>query len=135
MFGSVEIGREECEALLASDVVGRVALSTPTGPHIVAVDYAVIEDTIVFRASPYSLVGTYGRDALLAFEIDNFATAGAGEGWSVVATGRGEVVTESARLDRIRGAWPPRRSLSGVRHLVLRLPLAVLTGTRRQPAA
>ena len=67
-----ELSARECEALLRSGVAGRVAVSTPTGPHIVPVNYSVVDDAIIVRTSPYSLLGTYGRDTMLAFEIDGF---------------------------------------------------------------
>ena len=79
-----ELKARECEMLLRSGVAGRVAISTPTGPHIVPVNYSVVDDAIVIRTSPYSLLGTYGRDSTFAFEIDEFDRALA-RGWSVQA--------------------------------------------------
>ena len=72
MADSRELGRSECEALLRADVVGRVAFMTPTGPHIVPVNYSVVDSGIVLSTSPYSLLGHHGRDSVLAFEIDQF---------------------------------------------------------------
>ena len=83
---SRELNARECEALLRSGVAGRIAVSTPTGPHIVPVNYTVVDDAIIVRTSPYSLLGTYGRDAMLAFEIDGFDRF-RHRGWSVQARG------------------------------------------------
>ena len=101
MAESFAMSDDECERLLRGNVVGRVALSTPDGPHIVPVNYAVVDDAVVVRTSPYSVLGTYGRDAVLAFEVDQFDHENQ-RGWSVVARGRAEVVTEPADLDHIR---------------------------------
>ena len=98
----------ECLRLLRSGVVGRVALSTPEGPHIVPVNYAIFEDTIVVRTSTYSLLGTYGRNAMLAFEVDD-VDHDRHVGWSVVARGRAwaELDTERDRRDAQRLAPAP----------------------------
>lgn len=129
MLESLELTRPECEELLRSGVAGRVALSTQAGPHIVPVNYSVVDDAVVIRTSPYSILGTHGRNTVLAFEVDHFDHAEQ-HGWSVVARGRSEVVTESRELDHIRAVWAPRPWASGARNLFLRLPLTDLTGRR-----
>lgn len=129
MLESMELQRQDCEALLRSGVVGRVAVSTPSGPHIVPLNYSVVGDAIILRTSPYSLLGTYGRNTLLAFEVDYFDHVQQ-HGWSVLARGRAEVVTASAELDHIRTIWPPRPWVGGARNLHLRLPWTDLSGRR-----
>ena len=59
-------------------------MSTPDGPHIIPVNYSVVDDAVVVRTSPYSLLGTHGRNTVLAFEIDSFDHAYQ-HGWSVMA--------------------------------------------------
>lgn len=127
MAESRELGRSECEALLRADVVGRIGFMTPTGPHIVPVNYSVVDSGIVVRTTPYSLLGTHGRDSVLAFEIDQFDHAYQ-RGWSVLARGRAEEVTDSAELDHIRSVWAPIPWASGSRALFLRLEWTELTG-------
>lgn len=128
MLASVEIHREECESLLRRAGVGRVAVSTPTGPHIVAVNYTVVDGAILVRTTPYSVLGTHGRNALLAFEVDHFDSEQ--HGWSVMARGRAEVVTSTEEIDHIREVWSPSPWLTNGRHTFLRLPLGDLTGRR-----
>src|SRR4051812_20203936 len=60
MAEPVELTVDECVDLLNGGVFGRVALSTPVGPRIVPVNYAMYGDDIVFRTTPYSELGTYG---------------------------------------------------------------------------
>ena len=69
---SIALSHEECLRLLGGGVSGRIALSSPNGPHIIPVNYAVIDDAVIVRTSPYSVLGTYGRDTMLAFEVDWF---------------------------------------------------------------
>lgn len=124
---SRELDQQECERLLRGGVVGRVALSTPDGPHIIPVNYAVIDDTIVVRTSSYSVLGTHGRSATLAFEIDHI-DHDRHVGWSVVARGRSWAETDPDALVRIRDGWPPRPWASGNRNLYLRIRWDSLEG-------
>jgi len=83
----------------------------------------------VVRTSPYSLLGTHGRNTVLAFEIDHFDHAYQ-NGWSVVARGRSEVVTDPADVERIRSIWEPRPWAAGARNLYLRIRWSELSGRR-----
>jgi uncharacterized protein len=124
---SRELSPSECEGLLRAGVVGRVALSTPGGPHIVPVNYSVVDSAVVIRTSPYGVLGTYGRDSALAFEVDGFDHERQ-RGWSVVARGRAEAVHDPEQIDRIRRVWEPRPWASGSRSLFLRLHWTELSG-------
>jgi uncharacterized protein len=118
---------QECERLLRGGVVGRVALSTPDGPHIVPVNYAVVEGTIVVRTSSYSILGTYGPDAMLAFEMDRI-DHDRHVGWSVLARGRGWAEQDPVEVSRIKEEWQPRPWASGNRNLYVRIRWSTLTG-------
>ena len=122
--------RRECEALLRSRDTGRIAVSTPQGPHIVPVSYGIVDGegwpTVVARIGAYSVLGTYGGGAMLAFEVDGVeATTGAP--WSVVARGRGEVLHRAPE-----GGAPPAGQVwtSGPRSLFLLMRPSELSGRR-----
>lgn len=125
----VELTIEECLALLGDGGVGRVAVCTPLGPRIVPLNYAMYDDAIIFRTTPYSEVGTYGWNTDLAFEVDHLDHA-AREGWSVVAIGRGALVDDPAEVRDIRSGWDPVPWAGGRRHLYIRLRWRDLTGRR-----
>ena len=127
MPDSRELSYSECEALLRAGVTGRVALSTPTGPQIIPINYSVVDSAIILRTSAYTVLATYGRGATLAFEADHFDHANQ-RGWSVVARGRGEMVQDPAEISHIRSVWEPRPWASGVRSLFLRIGWTELTG-------
>ena len=129
MAESRELSAGECQTLLRSGVAGRIAMSTPTGPHIVPVNYSVVDAAIVVRTSPYSLLGTYGRETMLAFEVDGLDPARE-RGWSVHARGRAEVVTDRDDLAAIRAIAEPRPWAGGGRSLYLRLRWTELTGRK-----
>ena len=129
MAVSRELDAVDCERLLRGGVVGRVAIATQTGPHIIPVNYSVAGDAIIVRTTPYSLLGTYGLNAQLAFEVDHFDYDDQ-RGWSVVARGRGDVVADPQEIEQIRAEWPPRPWADGSRNLYLKLPWVELSGRR-----
>jgi nitroimidazol reductase NimA-like FMN-containing flavoprotein (pyridoxamine 5'-phosphate oxidase superfamily) len=132
MADAYSLEHDECLRLLKSGIIGRVAVTTPEGPHIVPVNYSMVNDLLVFRTTPYSVLGTYGRGAQMAFEIDNIDFE-YHTGWSVVARGRGEVITDSRQLDEITSSWPPRPWASGSRNQYIGLRWTELTGRRLGP--
>lgn len=109
-------------------------MSTPDGPHIVAVEYDVLHDSVWVRTSPYSVLGSHGRDTTLALEAE-YLDPTLDVGWSVVARGRGEVVTDPAQLEALealearRGRRRPAAA-SRERALVLRVRWTELFGRR-----
>jgi hypothetical protein len=124
-----QIEASECRRLLESGVFGRVAISTPTGPHIVPVNYAVAENRILFRTTPYSVLGTYGRNAEMAFEVDHVDYEYA-SGWSVIALGRGDVLVDAREVQGLAGAQVPRPWADGTRSLFFALTWRELSGRR-----
>jgi nitroimidazol reductase NimA-like FMN-containing flavoprotein (pyridoxamine 5'-phosphate oxidase superfamily) len=122
-----ELSYAECRALLIREQTGRVAVATPDGPHIVPLNYSVVDESIIFRTTPFSMLATYGRNAQLAFEVDRFREPNR-VGWSVVARGRADVVLDPEELSHIRKIWPPDPWADGPRNLHLRLTWKQLTG-------
>ena len=129
MNDPTELTTPECLELLRAGVVGRVAMSTPRGPRIVPLNYAVHGDSIVFRTAPYSELATNSTNADLAFEIDHFDHE-THLGWSVVALGRVSRVDDPAEIQDIRSVWDPRPWAGGRRNLYLRLRWRELSGRR-----
>jgi nitroimidazol reductase NimA-like FMN-containing flavoprotein (pyridoxamine 5'-phosphate oxidase superfamily) len=127
MYESFDLNETECEELLRAGLVGRVAACTPNGPHIIPVNYSVVDDAIVLRTTPYSLLGSQVRGAVLALEVDQF-DYDYHRGWSVVARGRSEVVVDHEEIDHIRETWNPTTWAAGGRNLYLRLRWTELTG-------
>src|SRR3954453_18952080 len=107
MLPAHELSETECERLLRGGIVGRVGMTTPSGQHIIVVNYSVVDDAVVVRTMPDSILGQYGVGSEVAFEIDQIDYADQ-RGWSVVAKGRVAAVADPDDVDRIRRLWPPR---------------------------
>lgn len=121
-----DLDREVCLQLMTRATLGRLALSTPEGPHIIPVGYALVGETVAVRTSAYSVLGTSARAALVAFQVDQVDEESR-SGWSVMVRGRCYVETDSQELARVQEAlgdpW-----VAGARTLYLRLPLEHVTG-------
>jgi uncharacterized protein len=122
-----ELGFDECERRLRTGVVGRVALMTPEGPHILPLNYSIIEDAVIVVTSAYSALGTYGPGALVAFEVDHF-DVGTRTGWSVVVRGRAAMVESPTEVQSLRRAGAASPWADGSRTLYLRIPQTEVSG-------
>ena len=105
------MSRPTCEAFLANESVGRLAVIIDGGPHIVPVNYVADGALIVFRTAP----GTVLTEASLrkvAFEVDGL-DEDRRTGWSVCVHGFGFEITggldpESRRLQQLFvNSWAP----------------------------
>jgi len=125
----LDLSPAECRALLDAGLVGRVALCTPLGPHIVPVNYGVVDDSVVLRTSPYSVLGSHGSGSILALEVDQFDYQHE-QGWSVVVRGRANAITSAEELNHVRSVWEPDVWASGQRNLFLRVRWTEISGRR-----
>lgn len=127
----IDLDLEACEALLRAGSTGRVAVSTPDGPHIVPVNYLVVGRSLIFRTTAYSLLGTYARNSLLAMEIDHAEDED--RSWSVLVRGRCQFVDDPREIEQMQAARELRAWAAGSRNLFLRLPWTELSGRQLGP--
>jgi hypothetical protein len=124
-----DLSPTECRDLLGAGLVGRVAVCTPLGPHIVPVNYGVVDDSVVLRTSPYSVLGGHANGSIVALEVDQFDYEHR-HGWSVVVRGRATAVTNAEELTRVRTALGPETWAAGQRNLYPRVPWSEISGRR-----
>lgn len=122
-----ELPYATCRRLLASGIVGRAGVCTAAGPRIFTVNYAVVDEAVIFRTSAHGVLGSNAANSLIAFQVDHVDYE-YHRGWSVLATGRGQAVEQPEELDRIRAAWDPQPWAGGTREFYIRLAWAELTG-------
>jgi nitroimidazol reductase NimA-like FMN-containing flavoprotein (pyridoxamine 5'-phosphate oxidase superfamily) len=119
-----ELAPSQCERLLRRGTFGRVALTTPDGPEIVPVNYAVRDDAVVVRTTRDGLLARLADGRRVAFEVD-LVDESRWQGWSVVAHGVAEIARDTARPTSGPRAWA-----DGDRSCELRLPWTRLSGRR-----
>lgn len=119
----------ECERLLRAGVFGRMVLQTPTRTEIIPVNYAAMADAILVRTGAGSLLDRYADGADLIFEVDQVDHE-RWHGWSVVARGRGERVTEAGLTEAESGSPGPPPWVSRDSDIWIRLRWVELTGRK-----
>lgn len=118
----------EAWALLRTGVIGRVGVTIGAMPAIFPVNYAIVDDTIVFRTAPGTKLSKAATDAVVAFEVDDYERVDR-TGWSVLAVGRSEVVHDLDVTIQVLGAGLEPYA-DGARSAIVRISPAFVSGRR-----
>jgi nitroimidazol reductase NimA-like FMN-containing flavoprotein (pyridoxamine 5'-phosphate oxidase superfamily) len=124
----------ECLRLISAGGVGRIGYTGRFGPTVVPVNYALHEETIVFRTGQNSPMGEDLRTGIehaeskVAFEIDELSPA-AREGWSILIQGSAHPVdSEAERALVVQSGVEPWAG--GEKELFVRIIPTRITGRR-----
>ena len=109
MTSLIDLTPAECEQLLRAGVFGRLVLTDlPSGAEILPVNYTTLDDAVLIRTAPGSLIDRQAPGASVLFEVDH-VDHDRHHGWSVVARGSVERVPEEERAAlEGRTPGPPR---------------------------
>lgn len=131
MHKVISLTRDECELLLQGAAIGRAAIDTAHGPHIVPVNYSVVDGAVFIRTTATSVLGKYLHQGprAMAFEVDSIDDYDQ-LGWQVLVRGEATWVADPEVLKRLRVTWPPQPWAPGIRLLHVRLPMTELSGLR-----
>ncbi len=124
--------RTECFDLLGGQDVGRVAVSIGALPVIVPVNFAVQDESVLFRTILGSKLDTATVGAVVAFEADRYEPVGP-SGWSVLIQGKASEIGDprGQQLDeRLPLSWWDERTDPG---RLVRLEGTHVTGRRFRP--
>ncbi|WP_306185709.1 MULTISPECIES: DUF1918 domain-containing protein [unclassified Streptomyces] len=123
-----DLSRDECQALLSTHGVGRIAFTAPDGPAAFPVNYDMIDEALFFRTAPGSAPArAVGLD--VAFEVDHLDEA-MSRGWSVLAVGRAEPVHDPEVVRRLEERAHSEPWAGGRRTLWVTVLPTRLTGRR-----
>jgi uncharacterized protein len=86
---------DQARGLLATGEIGRVGITIGALPAIFAVNYRLIDRSIVIRTAPGSKMSAAAESAVVASEVDDYQLADR-SGWSVLVVGRAEVIHDVA---------------------------------------
>lgn len=129
-YGLEVLDREECEALLRTQPVGRVAVWSGH-PAILPVVYTVVDGDVVFRTAPGEKLVAAALRRPVVFEVDAF-DARRGTGWSVNVVGTAEEIVHPRELTRARASGLPAWA-GEVRDRYVRIRAEAITGRRIAP--
>ena len=121
------LDEDECLELMGTVPVGRVAVSVGALPAVFPVNFALYGRRIVFRTGKGTKLDAAVRHAVVAFEVDHF-DALYHSGWSVLAVGRADDVTDN--LELIGGDGRVRPWVGGERDHYLAIEAEFLSGRR-----
>lgn len=96
----VQLMRDECWALLRRCAAGRVVYTRDALPAVALVNYALVDELIVFEAGERSRLAGLMDGQVVAFEVDD-VDPGTGTGWSVLVVGRSARVTDAGIVRRL----------------------------------
>jgi nitroimidazol reductase NimA-like FMN-containing flavoprotein (pyridoxamine 5'-phosphate oxidase superfamily) len=129
-----ELSADECVELISPDGIGRIGFTTPSGPIVLPVNYAMHQGAILFRTAfggPMDEDLNSGIEDLelkVAFEVDHL-DAVTQEGWSVLVQGPAHRVSSDEELAAVSASliepWA-----GGERRLYIRIKPVQLSGRR-----
>ena len=119
---------DQCWELLASSVVGRLAVTVDQHPEIFPVNFVLERRSIVFRTAAGTKLWESMKQEPAAFEIDGYESTSE-EAWSVVARGTTSLIEDPAERSAADALglepWQP-----GTKAHYVRLSPQALTGRR-----
>lgn len=123
---------DECLHLLRTHSLGRVGVRIADTPLVLPVNYALLDDEVVFRSDPGTKLSAAVLGMLVAFEIDD-ADPATRSGWSVIVIGHAEEVRDRDTLARVAALdldpWAPEG-----RDFVIRVRTRSVSGRRLPPS-
>ena len=125
--GLVVLDEDECLDALARGRFGCVALSHRALPLVLPVSYVVDRGDVVLRAGAQSTIGRTASGSVLSFCAHTWDSA-TDDLWSVVVTGRAELVEDDDDRDRVDDLGLPNWGDEGDPQILLRLTPAFITG-------
>jgi len=131
-YGLEILPSEECERLLGTQTVGRVAVGGAR-PGVFPVLFALLDGDVVFRTAPGEKLVAAALNRELVFEVDDF-DVDSRSGWSINVLGAAEEIEEPAELARAiaLGLEP---WAGEVRDRYVRIRATEVTGRRIQPTS
>jgi uncharacterized protein len=132
--GGLEIlDPEECRALLAKAPLGRIVFTQRALPAVQPVNFTVDDGDVVIRTGEGSKLAAATRNAIVAFEVDDF-DVDSRTGWSVVVVGPARVVSDPEETARLK-ELPLRPWAPGQRENFIRIRPTLISGRRIPNAA
>ncbi|MFG1947119.1 pyridoxamine 5'-phosphate oxidase family protein [Nonomuraea sp. NPDC048826] len=104
------LSREECLRLMSSMPIGRIVFTDRALPAVQPVTFLLDGERIVVRTGIGSKLAAATREAVVAFEVDEF-DPDRRTGWSVTAVGHARAATDPAEMARLAALpltpWAP----------------------------
>ena len=123
--------RDECLRLLGRSQVGRVVVTDRSLPAAFPVNYALLDEDVVFLTTAGSKLEAAEEEEVMAFEIDEIEPALLA-GWSVLVQGLASVIIDPEELRQARALGLEPWTAGGQRQFV-RITSELISGRRILP--
>lgn len=124
---------EECISLAATVPIGRIVFTDRALPAVQPVNFLIDGGAVIIRTTHGSKLAAATRNAVVAFEIDEFDRQ-AWAGWSVTMVGRALSVRDPAECERL-ARLPLRAWAPGTRDHFVRIRPEHISGRRLSASA
>lgn len=122
---------DECLELLATTSIGRIAVNINALPCVLPVHFVVHDGEILIRSEDGTKLSAALRNAVVAFEVDDFEDDGR-SGWSVLVRGRSRVLIDPAEIHFVDALdLPPWATCRP--HRFVAIETAIVSGRRLSP--
>jgi nitroimidazol reductase NimA-like FMN-containing flavoprotein (pyridoxamine 5'-phosphate oxidase superfamily) len=125
------LSAQECDRLLAENVIGRVAFVADGEPVVLPVNYRLHRGAVVFRTARGEKLEAAARRAPVAFEIDGW-DPDTQTGWSVLVRGVAEEVLDEDQVAELETLGLRPWADSPQRRIWVRIRREDVTGRRVQ---
>lgn len=118
--------RDESVERLERTGIGHVGVTRDGVAHVVPVNYAMLDDTIVFRCGAGTKLAAAAVGGPMSFEVDSIDET-EGTGWSVLVSGAAHVVDDPATLAAV-DALELRCFDPSTKHAVVQISSLLVSG-------
>lgn len=122
------LSRDECLRLLGKVPLGRIVFTDRALPAVQPVQFALHDGAVVIKTAAGTKLAAAARDAVVAFEVDEFDPR-LRSGWSVVLVGRSGVITSEGELEKVRHIGLRSWTSEGPDYFI-RIGIEVISGRR-----
>jgi uncharacterized protein len=126
------LAEHECYQLLAKAPIGRIVFTDRALPAIQPVVFVLHGNKVIIRTTTRSRLAIAATNTVVAFEVDEFADDRGRSGWSVVALGHANPITDTASLTAARRLGLQPWARPSMDHY-LEIAIEIISG-RRLPA-
>ena len=127
------LDRDECRALLGTQLLGRIGVTVDALPVVLPVNFQLFGGEVVIQTERDTRLADATQNTVVAFEVDNAESGGPGS-WSVTLTGIATEITDPELIARLR-VLPFTRWVRSENDRYVGISLDLLSGRRVTDAA
>lgn len=122
------LDRDECRALLGTQLLGRIGVTVDALPVVLPVNFQLFDGEVVIQTERDTRLADATNNTVVAFEVDNAEPGGTGS-WSVTLTGIATEINDPDVIAQLR-QLPFTRWVRGENDRYVGISLDLLSGRR-----